>query len=108
MSIEYTVYWSQSARNDLLDILEYISTESVTAAQKVFESIRKHSSKLESLPERGRIVPELKAHNITTYRELIIAPWRLIYRIENRQVYVLAFFDARRNLEDVILSRIMK
>jgi hypothetical protein len=31
-------------------------------------------------PERGRIVPELQAQGISQYGELIIPPWRLVYR----------------------------
>jgi toxin ParE1/3/4 len=57
------------------------------------------------LPERGRIVPELREQGIILYREIILAPWRVIYRIVGQTVYVLAVLDARRNLEDILLDR---
>ncbi|HPJ41757.1 MAG TPA: type II toxin-antitoxin system RelE/ParE family toxin [Spirochaetota bacterium] len=45
---------------------------------------------------------------MSNYRELIVVPWRIIYRIEEQKVYILAVIDSRRNFEDIILKRIMK
>jgi hypothetical protein len=47
----------------------------------------------------------LKEQGIILYREIILAHWRMIYRIAGQTVYVLAVFDARRNLEDILLDR---
>jgi len=44
---------------------------------------------------------------ITAYRELIFQNWRIVYNIAANQVRVLACFDARRNLEDVLLQRLL-
>jgi len=54
---------------------------------------------------QGRIVPELQYYSILTYRELINPPWRIMYKIEGNKVWVLAVFDGRRNLEDLLLDR---
>ena len=66
------------------------------------------SVNLKSLPGIGRVVPELERHNVCLYRELILSPWRLIYRYDRDHVYVLAVIDGRRNLEDVLLRRLMR
>ena len=107
-SKRYTVYWSKIAQDDLVEIMEYISLDSYDNAEAIFKKIKEQTIKLESLPERGRTVPELELHNINNYRELIINPWRIIYRIEDQKVYVLAVIDSRRNFEDIILKRIMR
>jgi hypothetical protein len=39
------------------------------------------------------------------YRELIELPWRIIYKIEEDKVFVLAVIDGRRNMEDILLDR---
>ena len=57
---------------------------------------------------RGRIVPELQGQGILIYRELIAVPWRIIYRISDGTVFVLSVIDARQNIEDVLLSRLLK
>ena len=59
------------------------------------------------LPNRGRLVPELKDQGILQYRELIHPPWRIIYRISENKVYVLSVLDARRNIEDILLKRLL-
>jgi len=60
---------------------------------------------LNQFPDRGRIVPELKAYGILSYRELIISPWRVVYRTSEQKVYVLAVIDSRRNIEDILIER---
>jgi len=62
---------------------------------------------LDQFPDRGRIVPELKAHGILSYRELIISPWRVMYRTSEQKVYVLAVIDSRRNMEDILIERFL-
>lgn len=105
MSRNYTVKWTATAGHDLDSIIEFIAEDSLDEAIKILERIRKKAAGLYALPERGRVVPELKGQGVILYRELIVFPWRIIYRISDQDVYVLAVFDARRNLEDVLLER---
>ena len=107
-SKKYTVYWTKIAQDDLIEIIEYTSLDSQNIAEKIFEKIKKQTIKLENFHERGRIVPELDFYNINNYRELIITPWRIIYRIEEHKVYILAVIDSRRNFEDIILKRLLR
>lgn len=101
----YRVKWTPVAIYDLHEIVSYISNSSKTIAKQKYLEIKTKSQELITLPTKGRIVPELKINNITKYRELIINPWRVIYRVELETVFVLAVIDGRRNLEDILLSR---
>lgn len=105
MSRNHTVKWTATAEHDLETIIGFIAEDSVDEAMRILEKIRKKSLGLHILPARGRIVPELKEQGIILYREMILAPWRMIYRISGATVYVLAVLDARRNLEDILLDR---
>jgi plasmid stabilization system protein ParE len=105
MSRNYTVKWTATAEHDLDSIIAFIAEDSIDEAIRILEKIRKKAAGLNALPERGRIVPELKEQGIILYREIILAPWRTIYRISGQTVYVLAVLDARRNLEDILLDR---
>ena len=60
------------------------------------------------MPKRGRIVPELAAVGVHGCRELLPSPWRIIYRISEDMVYVLAVVDGRRNLGDLLLERFLR
>ncbi len=108
MKKRYEVIWSNIAEKDLIDIVEYISADSPSTALKSFKNIKQKASKLYSFPERGRVVPELRDQGIVQYRELIISPWRVIYRISEKSVYVLSVLDARQNIEDILFRRLTK
>ena len=53
-------------------------------------------------------MPELRLRGITLYRELIRAPYRIIYRIVGAEVWVLAIVDGRRDLDALLNSRIRR
>ena len=105
MNQTYEIIWASIAENDLREIIEYIARESPDNALKILKKIKNKASSLYTFPERGRILPELKDQGILLYRELIIPPWRIIYRISERKVYVLSVLDARQNVEDILLKR---
>jgi addiction module RelE/StbE family toxin len=107
MSPKYEVIWSEVAIRDLEQIVDYIQRDAPMAAQRLFDRIVEQSKSLESFPFRGRVMPELARFEVETLRELLMPPYRLMYSIESDRVRVLAVFDGRRNLEDVILGRVI-
>jgi addiction module RelE/StbE family toxin len=108
MNKKYQVTWAAVAQNDLKQIIEYIAVDSPGNAQQILRKIRHKASDLYTAPERGRIMPELKDQGIQTYRELVVAPWRIIYRISDTIVFVLSVIDSKRNVEDILLDRFVK
>jgi len=103
---KYGVLWTKTAEQDLGNIIDYIVRDGLDRALEILLAIRSTASGLATMPDRGRIVPELKVHGISTYRELVISPWRLIYRTEGKNVIILSVIDGRRNLEDILLDRL--
>ena len=86
-------------------IVDFIALDSVDRALGILSKLHDTVAALSTMPQRGRIVPELQAQGILSYHELIHSPWRIIYRIAERDVYILSVLDARRNLEDILLER---
>ena len=107
MNPKYKIIWTDVAENDLKNIIEYISVDSPQNAFKILKKIKQKASNLYTLPERGRIVPELQDQGILQYRELVIPPWRLIYRTSERKIFVLSVIDSRQNVEDILLKRLI-
>jgi plasmid stabilization system protein ParE len=101
----YSVQWAVTAQQDLEQIAEFIAHDRVINAVKVVKRIERLAQSLVSLPTRGRIVPELRWHGITRYHELIMKPWRILYRIDNSMVYVVGVLDGRRQVEDLLIDR---
>ena len=106
MSSKYKVTWASVAESDLSNIILYIAEENPTNSLKVLNKIKEKASSLKQFPERGRIVPELQDQGINLYREIIVSPWRIVYRISGKEVYVLTVFDSRQNAEDVLLKKL--
>ena len=101
------ILWAGVAENDLKEIIEYIAIDSPADALRIFKKIKQKASSLYTLPERGRIVPELQEQGILLYREWVIPPWRIVYRISEMRGYVLSVLDARQNVEDILLKRLI-
>ena len=108
MTQRFTVDWSKIARKDLFLIIEYISLNNPAAAKRALQKIREKAQQLNVYPERCRIVPELQRQGMSDYRELIIDHWRVIYKITGNQVLVVVVIDSRRNLEDILLQRLLE
>jgi plasmid stabilization system protein ParE len=108
MKKKHKVEWAAIAETDLKQIVDYLAADSSGNALQIFKKIRQRASGLYSFPERGRVVPELQAQGIYIYRELIVAPWRIVYRIAEETVFVLSVIDSRQNVEDVLLNRLLK
>ena len=106
MSGKYQIVRAEVAESDLKEIIEYIANDSLDKALQILDKIKQCASSLYAYPERGRIVPELQDQGIYTYRELIVPPWRIVYRISAKNVYVLSVLDSRRNVEDILLKRL--
>lgn len=102
----YQVLWSHTAQQDLTEIVEYIAQDSIGDALVILHKLETKAALLITLPNRGRIVPELLHTGISQYRELISAPWRIIYRVESQRVMVMAVLDSRRDLQTVLLNRL--
>ena len=106
MNKKYEVIWSNVAENDLKSIIEYIADDSPTVAVRILKNIKQKSKSLYKYSERGHIVPELRDQEILQYREIIISPWKILYRKSENNVYVLSVLDSRRNIEDILLMRL--
>jgi plasmid stabilization system protein ParE len=97
---------SAAATEDMLAIADdLLSDLGVEAALAADESIDAAIESLDVMGNRGRVVPELRSRGVTTYRELIVMPYRIIYRVEPREVWVVAVFDHRRDLDQLLLER---
>ena len=39
---------------------------------------------------------------------VIAKPYRIMYKIENDTVYIMAIFDSRQNMEELLLQKLLK
>jgi plasmid stabilization system protein ParE len=105
---EYKILWTDSARTDMAEIVDFIAEEDPRSALKILERLEKRARALRRFPKRGRVVPEMRALDVFLYRELIERPWRMIYRFDDKHIYVLAVLDSRRELTSLLLERLIR
>ena len=105
---EREVLWTETARRDLEHIIAFIAEDSPAHALAVSERIEGRCGELDRLPARGRVVPELRVIDVVAYRGLVEGPWRIVYRYDDRAVYVVAVLDARRDLTSLLLARLVR
>ena len=94
--------------NLTLRIVEFVAEENPANALTALARLQRRCQTLAALPERGRIVPEARAVDVLTYRELIEGPWRIVYRHDVDRVHVMAVLDARRELSSLLLERLVR
>ena len=81
----FEVLWTEVAAADLEDVVGFIEQEDPGAARAILDRLEQTAQKLEQHPYRGRVVPELARFELRLYRELIVRPWRIIYRVGQRR-----------------------
>jgi len=108
MTETYKLKWTKNAKDDLLSIVTYIKEDSPSIANDIYQKIRKKAQTSNFFPLKGRVVPELQKEGISIYRELIESPWRIIYRVGDDTVYIMAILDSRQNLEEVLLQKLLR
>jgi plasmid stabilization system protein ParE len=96
------IIWSPLAIDRASEIAEYIVWDKPSAAEKWINTIFSKVEHLRSSPEIGRIVPEIRNEQ---FRELIYGNYRIIYRIEKRQISILTIRHGKQILPiDEIMS----
>jgi plasmid stabilization system protein ParE len=89
-----SVVWADSARLALDDVIAYIAQDSRDGALRVLRGALDTAASLETLSERGRVVPELRQSDL---RELFVFDYRLMYRVAADRVVVVAFLHGARD-----------
>ena len=97
-----TVRWTARARTDLAEIHRFIATDSPQAAERVAQAIVAAGRRLVQFPKSGRVVPESLTHGI---REVLAPPYRILYVIRERSVYVLGVIHSKREMASVLRAR---
>jgi len=90
--------WSPRAIADLEAIRDQIALDSEQYAGLVVGRLVAAPSRLLQFPESGRMVPEFGRPNL---RELILRPYRLVYRLQGDVVEVVTVFHAARMFPDL-------
>jgi len=91
--------WSPEAVEDIESIASYIARDSEHYARAVASRLVETGEALTDAPYIGRIVPEVGDENI---RERFVHRYRLMYRVEDGRILVVAVIHGSRLLEPLV------
>lgn len=91
--------FADSALGQLEEALACIAADHPRAAERIAAAIEKRLAQLKQLPLSGRVVPEL---GDPERREVIVRPFRIVYRVLPDQIRVLAVVHGRRLLANAL------
>ena len=95
------IIWTEPALNNLNDIAEYIAVSNPYAARQLVENVFSKVQRLGQFPDSGRIPEEISTLN---YREIVVNPCRVFYKVDNDSVYILHLLRQEGDLRKFLLS----
>ncbi|GAB3476080.1 type II toxin-antitoxin system RelE/ParE family toxin [Marinomonas epiphytica] len=95
------IVWTEPALSGLSEIADYIELSNPSAATSLVKSVFEKVERLGEHPLSGRKIPELES---SYYREVIVEPCRIFYKIENDCVFILFVLRQERDLIKYLLK----
>ena len=87
------IIWTEPALQDLDAIADYISLDKPAAASRFVQQVFQRIEQLATHPKSGAVPAELKG---TEYRQLVIPPVRIFYRVRKEIVYIVFVMRGER------------
>jgi toxin ParE1/3/4 len=104
----YKVLLTHDAVNDLEKLDTWIARhDSPEKAEHLLDKVGEALERLSELPERGAYPRELSALGMHGFREVFFKPYRIIYRVEGKTVYVYLIADGRRDMQALLSRRLL-
>lgn len=108
MATKFELLLTGGAEQDLEAIHDYICEfDCVTNADHVLDQLMEVVQSLARFPERGSYPKELVSLGIKEYRQTAFKPYRVIYRVLDKQVVIYLIADGRRDMQSVLASRLL-
>lgn len=105
----FEVLLTADAHRDLEDLFEYIAVHDEPAnATRVLDRIEQALVDLSGFPDRGSHPRELLALGIREYRQIVLKPYRIIYRVMAPKVLVYLIADSRRDMQTLLAERLLR
>lgn len=104
----FGVELTQGAEHDLEAIYDFVANNrSAEEAARLLDGFLEKIKTLEKYPQRGSFPKELEAVGIREFRQILMSPYRLIYRVTADKVFILVIADGRRDMQALLQRRLV-
>jgi Plasmid stabilization system protein len=108
-SDSFAVHMTKMADRDLKETIKYFAGKyEFQAAKDFLDAVESAVSSLEKYPFRNPVPDELKEYPDNSVRETLVFSHRLIYRVVERDVFVLFVPHGKRSIEDELVKRALR
>jgi toxin ParE1/3/4 len=106
--MRFDVQLTDHAAADLAEILDFVrERDGDLRAATLLTRFEQVVGDLSRFPSRGVVPRELAELGTHEFRQVHFKPWRVVYRIEERVVFVMLIVDGRRNLGAILARRLL-
>jgi len=106
--MRFEVFLTDDASRDLEDIYNYVAEHDTPGkADHLLDRIEQVIDSLSRNPNRGSLPKELSALGIREYRQTVHRPYRIIYRVIEKRVYIYLIADGRRDFQTLLARRLL-
>lgn len=104
----HAVELTEAADADLEAIFDYVAHHrSPAEANRLLDRLEAKCATLSTYPERGSVPAELEPLGDRGYRQLVLPPHRLIYRVIAHTVSITLIADGRRDVGALLQRRLL-
>jgi toxin ParE1/3/4 len=108
MATKFEVLLTAGAEQDLEAIHDYIGEfDCIANADHVLDQLMKVVESPSRFPERGSYPKELVSLGIKEYRQTAFKPYRVLYRVLDKQVVIYLIADRRPDMQSVLARRLL-
>ncbi len=93
--------WTEPALADLEGIADYIALDHPGAASRLVQQVFASIERLKRYPRSGKRPAELPR---SPYREVVVGPCRVFYRVDGDAVFLLHVMRAERLLQKFLIE----
>ena len=105
---KFEVELTQGAEDDLDSLYRYlVENRSPEDAERLLDAFLDKIQTLEGYPLRGAVPKELGSIGIREYRQVLMRPYRLIYRVVAGKVFIMVIADGRRDMQALLERRLL-
>ena len=106
--MRFKVLLTEDGNRDLEDIYAYVAEHDAPGkAEALLGRLEEMIENLSAHPDRGSFPKELSALGIREYRQVFYKPYRIIYSLSGKRVYIYLIADGRRDFQTLLARRLL-
>jgi toxin ParE1/3/4 len=106
--MRFKVLLTEDGNRDLEDIYAYVAEHDAPGkAEALLGRLEEMIESLSAHPDRGSFPKELSALGIREYRQVFYKPYRIIYSLSGKRVYIYLIADGRRDFQTLLARRLL-